>query len=112
LYSLNTTTPTPATVASASDNNVPSITLSGFVVPSGGGALSVVWGGNETPVSSWSNVSTDKTEPGNHYYGRTTSTGTINITATFTGNDGPAMSAVAWGREPALTDKPNPREPD
>jgi len=105
LYCLITSTPAAGlpVINSVAFNGGPTITATGVVVPSGGGALVLTGDQNGHAISSFTNAAqnVDVVTPPfstNTYYAHTTSTGTINVTADYgVVGVGLVISVVPWG---------------
>jgi hypothetical protein len=98
LYCLTTTTPT-AHAANGTNVNNSSTISSSIAVPSGGGGL-VMSASQNGHTFTFTNTAIDVTlSPGGltSYYGHTTSTGTVAVTGTITGNDNAVLSLASWG---------------
>jgi hypothetical protein len=96
LYSLTTTTPTPAHGANNLTANSTSITQS-IVVPTSGVALaaSASQGGH---VLTFTNATSDVTfVTGSYNFGHLTSTGTVSVTGTPSASDGLVIGLASWG---------------
>jgi hypothetical protein len=97
LYCLVTTAPTASASNSTSGDNVTSVNAT-ISVPTGGGAIAVTGGINgNTMTFTNATVDIDVTGGINDYYGHTTATGSVNVTATYSVADGPVLSLVSWG---------------
>lgn len=98
VYCLVTTTPTASASIVAHPGSSP--VSASIVVPSGGVALMVSSEGTAGSSASFTNATVDvdvTASPNNNYYGHTTSTGTVLVTATYTGGTNtPVMSLVSW----------------
>jgi hypothetical protein len=96
VYCLKTNTPT-ASAANGTGSATATVSSS-IVVPTGGGALVLTGNGNGNSTTP-SNTTVDANPlPGgnNAYYGHTTSTGTVPVSATY-GSTGNVLSLVSWG---------------
>lgn len=97
VYCLNTTTPTASATNTAS--NVSGTVLTApITVPAGGGGLVISQSSNgHTATFASATVDADLVTGGtNQYYGHTTATGAISVTATYGATDNIDLSVVAW----------------
>jgi hypothetical protein len=97
LYCLVTTTPTVGTPQTGAASSATSVaTSSPLVVPAGGFGVAVTGVDNGNTVSSWVNATQDATIDSNIFYAAHTVTGSITITANFSGSSNSELSTAPW----------------
>lgn len=97
LYCLNTTS--PAASATNTQSNISATVLTApIAVPAGGGGLVISQSSNgHTATFGNATVDADIVTGGtNQYYGHTTATGAISVTATYSVSDNIILSVVSW----------------